>query len=599
MAVVPNSGSNVFFKKGVPFSNDFKHVRLYQNHSDAYNNLSSYPTVHAMTEVSFVENQGKTYISVDKDIDSLRQVNYIMFQNLEFSQKWFYAFVTKLVRKNFETTHVYFEIDVFQTWYYDITFKQSFVVREHCPLWLQPGNPVVNTIDEGLNYGLEYDDVYVKHFVPNSGVKWMVIIAKELMHGTNAKKSEATYTGIAQPFTYYVLPFMINGDPVTLKDGDDSHAFASPEKLLTELYKTEGATNNIVSIFMTESIGCPIITRGGGETPVNIEFTEKDQKFEYTAIGEVGANIYCLYVQDVKRFKTETFTIGDRYEGLPDYTESKLLMYPYTILTLDDFNGNRTDYRLEYINQSAINLNLKGSIGTSNNVTYTIQDYNNRTESTNHLDNQYGLININPNDIPVITELISAYLQGNKNSIQNQRDTIMWNGATGLAQNAVGVMGSGASVTGGNIVGGVGGAISSGVSAIKGTGNTVLQLQGIEAKLDDIRNVPPQLNKMGSNNSYAMGHRYDGVTLIKKTIKPEYRKKLEDFFKAYGYKKNELKIPNFHTRENWNYVETKSCNIVGDLNSEDLNELKSIFDNGVTLWHTNNVGDYSLSNGVI
>ncbi|QWT50665.1 tail knob protein [Bacillus phage DLn1] len=592
MAVVPVSGSNVFFLKGVPFTNDYKNTRYFENAGDQFNYFNGRPKVHSMVECTFVQNDDKSYVSADASIDELRDVSYMMFQNAQYHNKWYYAFVTKLTRKTSNTTHVYFQIDVLQTWLFNIEWKPSFVVREHCPLWTSSGSPIVNTIDEGLHYGLEYDDVKVNHYVPNQGIKWMVVIAKELMHGTNAKKSEATYTGIAQPFSYYVLPFTISGEPITLKEGDDSQPFSSPEKFLTEFYGMEGATNNIVSIFMTESIGCPIIVRGGEDTPYNIEFTEKDQKLDYVTIGEGDKMNQMLYVKDVKRFKTETFELDGRYEGIPNYRESKLYMYPYTILTVDDMKGNRTDYRLEYLPEGGIKLNLKGSIGTSNNVTYTLQGYNNRTDSLNHLDNQYGLININPNDIPVITELISAYLQGNKNSLENQKNQILLGGVSGVAQN---ILGGAGSAMGKSPLG----VAQSGVGAVTGAGQTALQLQALEAKQEDIKNVPPQLNKMGSNNSYSMGHRYDGVTLIKKTLKPEYAKKLSDYFNMFGYKKHEVKIPNLHTRKNWNYVETKDCNVIGDFNTEDLREIRSIFDGGITLWHTNDVGNYDLSNEVI
>jgi hypothetical protein len=67
----------------------------------------------------------------------------------------------------------------------------------------------------------------------------------------------------------------------------------------------------------------------------------------------------------------------------------------------------------------------------------------------------------------------------------------------------------------------------------------------------------------------------------------------------YGYKVNEVKTPNFHTRQNFNYIQTASCNIQGNFNNEDLNELKTIFDSGITLWHTDDIGNYSLDNEVI
>jgi hypothetical protein len=39
--------------------------------------------------------------------------------------------------------------------------------------------------------------------------------------------------------------------------------------------------------------------------------------------------------------------------------------------------------------------------------------------------------------------------------------------------------------------------------------------------------------------------------------------------------------------------------IQASINNEDLEELKAVFDNGITLWHVEDIGNYTLSNGVI
>jgi len=595
MATLPLSGSNIKFLTGVPFSNDYKNTRWFSNTDEQYSYFINQKIVHTMTSATFVRDEGKGYISVNAPIDLLLETNYLMFQNTHYNSKWFYAFVTKLERKNQNVTFVYFELDVLQTWLKNYTFKPSFVVREHTPLWNADGSPVINTVDEGLNYGLEYDDVYVNHYVPNNGVKFIVIVAKQQIHGSSKDKHIASYNGIAQPLSYYVLPIFLDGEGlIWLKDDGDEIAMSEPEKLFSKIYEDDKATGNISAIYLTNSIGCPFTISGGGESFTRIKFTEKDQKFEGA---EIGTDVSCLYVKDLKRYMTETFDLGNKYANLPSYKESKLYMYPYTVLTLDDFKGNRTDYKLENIQDSNLLLNMKGSIGLSNKVSYGLQKYNDKATMTNHQDNQYAIIDSNPQDIPVITDLLAAYLQGNKNSIENQKNSIMFNGGMGMVQSAVGAAGGIASSKnpismGVNAVSGV-------ADVVKGAGNTVLQLQSLEAKQQDIRNMPNQITKQGSNTAYDYGHRYDGVTFIKKTLKPEYRRKLEHFFNMFGYKVNEVKIPNFHTRQNWNYVQTTSCNIVGDFNNEDLNELKAVFDNGITLWHTDDVGNYSLSNEVI
>src|SRR5690606_13313744 len=154
-------------------------------------------------------------------------------------------------------------------------------------------------------------------------------------------------------------------------------------------------------------------------------------------------------------------------------------------------------------------------------------------------------------------------------------------------------LGGVANTVGSAMTGDIGGALGSGLGVVQGAGNAVLEIQGMEAKQKDISNIPPNIAKQGSNSYFDFGNQLKGVYIIKKQITPEYQKKLEDFFKLYGYKTNEVKIPNFHTRQNWNYVQTNSCNVTGNINNNDLEMYKAIFNNGITLWHTNDVQNYS------
>lgn len=89
-------------------------------------------------------------------------------------------------------------------------------------------------------------------------------------------------------------------------------------------------------------------------------------------------------------------------------------------------------------------------------------------------------------------------------------------------------------------------------------------------------------------------------TFYQMSVKQEYAKIIDDYFSAYGYKVNSYKIPNITGRTNWNYVKTSSCNIVGEIPQKDLQEIKDIFNNGVTLWHNPSTFlDYSQSNNII
>lgn len=80
-------------------------------------------------------------------------------------------------------------------------------------------------------------------------------------------------------------------------------------------------------------------------------------------------------------------------------------------------------------------------------------------------------------------------------------------------------------------------------------------------------------------------------------IKEEYAKIIDNFFSMFGYKINEVKIPNITGRPNWNFVKTIDCNITGNFPQNDIQTLKNMFNNGVTFWHNPNTFlDYSQNN---
>ena len=595
MAVVPVSGTNIRILIGVPFQSDYRHTRWFDSDTAQRNYFQSKSAIHTIAQANFQRDQnGRTFVKVNKAIEGLRSANYLMFQNEEYNDKWFYAFVTRLEYINAKVTNVHFQLDVFQTWRFEVQFKPSFIVREHCPLWNSDGSPVINTIDEGLAYGTEYENIATVQYVPNGGYKWLVIVSKEPLHGDNSDVTP-TIIGTPQPLSYYLVPFKDDDmTPSVLLPGGEGDPITPPTQIMKQLYKNEKAVNNIVSLYVTDYTGIPTTYKAGSDNgPDVLTFPNNGNKLKSVVIPDTS--IYLLYVEKVVDFKpinTEIFS--DKYSNFKRDGESKLLMYPYVQIVMDDFKGNRVVYKPEYVAGKNFDVNVKGSLGTSNKVSYNVPDYNHSsTDGQRGLtSNESALINNNASDLPIINDYLAAYLQGNRNAIENQKNSIVWNGIFG----ALGSISGGAqSVQQGSL----GGVLSNGMGLVQGGGNVALQLQGIEAKQADIANIPPQIVKMGSNTSYDYGNGYNGVFVMKKQIKPEYRKILSDFFNMYGYKVNQVKTPNFHTRRYWNYVQTAGLVVTGNLNNEDLNEFKSVFDNGITLWHTDDIGNYSLNNEVI
>lgn len=55
-----------------------------------------------------------------------------MYQNENYSTKWFYAFIDNMKYINDSMTEISISTDVWQTWQFDLTFLESFVEREMC-----------------------------------------------------------------------------------------------------------------------------------------------------------------------------------------------------------------------------------------------------------------------------------------------------------------------------------------------------------------------------------------------------------------------------------------------------------------------------------
>lgn len=84
-------------------------------------------------------------------IDDLLEYNYVMYQNENYSDKWFYAYIINMEYKSDNLTLITIGTDVWQTWQFDLNFKQSFIEREHVAKNEDTYNK--NLEPEGLEFG--------------------------------------------------------------------------------------------------------------------------------------------------------------------------------------------------------------------------------------------------------------------------------------------------------------------------------------------------------------------------------------------------------------------------------------------------------------
>ena len=115
-------------------------------------------------------------------------VNYVMYDNKNFSNRWVYAYITEIEYINANVSHIHIKTDVFQTWFLDCEILPSFVVRETVinddlfkhtlPENLPTGEQITvatTTIANSLNSQSpdEFDNNYYCVIMTSEPVKWL------------------------------------------------------------------------------------------------------------------------------------------------------------------------------------------------------------------------------------------------------------------------------------------------------------------------------------------------------------------------------------------------------------------------------------------
>lgn len=188
MAINPNT--TIYLCAGVPWGNDYAHVRLFQNMEERLSFLST--KIIATLDGATYQRDDK-FVSFPANYETIANCNYMYYRN---NNRWYFNFITDIRFQNENKSDVYFEQDVFQTWFADDTLKISFVEREHTnddtfgsnlvPENLETGEYVYNqNITSG--YGTVYD------FTPG-----IIIAVSERLDGVaTSSLLDNTFTGLS------------------------------------------------------------------------------------------------------------------------------------------------------------------------------------------------------------------------------------------------------------------------------------------------------------------------------------------------------------------------------------------------------------------
>lgn len=264
------------------------------------------------------------------------------------------------------------------------------------------------------------------------------------------------------------------------------------------------------------------------------------------------------------------------------------------MLVLIHQTGSSKIYRYENFTNGTPEFKIISEVNPNPSIVFIPQNYRGMTGDSLQ---DIATINGYPN-LSSRSDFFNSWLAQNGEIINLTMQQEAFNYEVGQVQNILGGIGG---VAGNLATGNIAGAVSSGLSGItSGITSSVnhdFYIKQQMAQIEKQKLLPDKVN-MGSSNATLLGYNMmDKNIFTRYNIKKEFAERIDKYFDMYGYLTNTLKVPNLNNRLNWNYVKTIGANIIGDIPQNDMQTLKSIFDNGVTLWHnTATFLDYSQNN---
>ena len=143
--IMPNS--DIVLCKNVPLDAGYDHTVTFSSQAAqlAYFYSKAYKVIHANSYQRAMNNK----LRIECTMEEAVQCNYLYFNNLSFENKTFFAFITGWEYVNNVTTEITYELDVFQTFWFDIDIKASFVEREHSLTDVIGANTIPENLEAG------------------------------------------------------------------------------------------------------------------------------------------------------------------------------------------------------------------------------------------------------------------------------------------------------------------------------------------------------------------------------------------------------------------------------------------------------------------
>ena len=524
------------------------------------------------------QRYAKNVLRVQILADHLYDVNYMMFKNDAYGDKWFYAFVDNVEYINDATTEIRYHLDDIQSWMFDWRFEQCFIERQHSETDNFGDNIITEPVECGEYVFNNYDRIkafsnYNTEAAVSDYTDPIIIAGVTEVDGLLQVTDGKSYDGIYSGLTLYAFAnnqaglLQLNNLINEQKQHPDSLValYMAPKDVLSETYI------NGLNLVTTDLIKVPTGTEGNHATEAlntygdTIDgYTPKNKKlFTYPYNFEEVFNGEC----DSLTLRYEFFNTTTPYTATVEL--SSTIMQPVQVVCTPKYYKGLTDpdethpLLLHNVNEKII---LSGYPQCSWNM-------------------DAWLVWLSQNCVPIALQAASA---GASAALAMYNPAVATTVGTGVFS------ASGQEITkevtsGGNFSGNTNAALY----GLHQTTNLLTNVYKASIAADIIKGNISSANAAFSAKEYCFTHGRMSVNRQQARI-------IDDFFTRYGYAMNKVDYPNIHTRAGWTYVKTVGCTIGGGIPADSKSNIENIFDSGIRFWsNANQMGDYSAPNGTL
>ena len=476
------------------------------------------------------------------------QSNYIAFQNPDYSNKWFFAFIDDVIYKGDRNVEIKFTIDAWSTWFDKWTPKKCFINRQH----VTNDTVGLHTVPENLDIGQ--------------------LICDFTKNDTNLG---------AESYFYFVIGCNYDPSSQTRTAGVGMYA-DYPQGCFWFAWLVNrinyANTINDISQWIYD------ITKQMHADDIQTMFALPYQAFEL--IGDIDPTTHkVINGKGIKLDVNETFS-KSTFRKFSDYTpkNNKLFVYPYSFCRVTNNMGSYNDYKIEDFNELDMNDNPTDNM-TFNLIGIPCLGYSGKLRPKYY----QGITNNEDESLQLGKYPMLSWSSDAFTNWVSQNNANMVGGIIGMSTSATTQLVGGAmTLNPFSIVGGIS-SIASGVANMIGT-------------IDKASALPNTAQGNANSGDVSFGFNLNRFKYLHMRPKKEYLQIIDDYFTRFGYKICKLENPNINGRRYWNYIEIGGSEEIGtgEVPSKFMEEINNACRKGVTIWHNHaNIGDYSLNNTIV